>query len=66
MSAKKWIPSNLKKGAFTAQAQNADMGTQQFANAVLSGRVKANATTKRRASLAKTFKKMAQNRKRGK
>ena len=62
--AKKWIQkAKLKKGAFTKKANAAGMGVQAYANKVLKKGSKATATTKRQASLAKTFKKMATKRK---
>ena len=58
--AKKWIQkAKLKEGAFTKKAKAAGMGVQAYANKVLKKGSKATATTKRQASLAKTFKKMA-------
>ena len=62
--AKKWIQkAKLKEGAFTKKANAAGMGVQAYANKVLKKGSKATATTKRQASLAKTFKKMASRRK---
>jgi|TARA_R110000824_G_scaffold139387_2_gene304483 hypothetical protein len=62
--AKKWIQkAKLKEGAFTKKAKAAGMGVQAYANKVLKKGSKATATTKRQASLAKTFKKMASRRK---
>ena len=63
---KNWIKSAIKKpGAFTAQRdrynrnhQGKDLTTNQFANLVLKPKSKFSAKTKRRASLAKTLKKM--------
>jgi|TARA_R110000824_G_scaffold301266_1_gene489264 hypothetical protein len=60
----KWIQkAKLKKGAFTKKANAAGMGVQAYANKVLKKGSKATATTKKQASLAKTFKKMASRRK---
>ena len=60
----KWIQkAKLKKGAFTKNANAAGMGVQAYANKVLEKGSKATATTKKQASLAKTFKKMASRRK---
>jgi hypothetical protein len=60
----KWIQkAKLKKGAFTKKANAAGMSVQAYANKVLKKGSKATATTKRQASLAKTFKKMASRRK---
>ena len=62
--AKKWIQkAKLKEGAFTKKAKAAGMGVQAYANKVLKKGSKATTTTKRQASLAKTFKKMATKRK---
>jgi len=55
-----WIQkANLKKGAFTKQAKNADMSVQGFANKVTKNPGDYSPTTVRRARLAQTFKKMA-------
>ena len=55
-----WIQkANLKKGAFTKQAKNADMSVQGFANKVTKSPGDYSPTTVRRARLAQTFKKMA-------
>jgi hypothetical protein len=60
----KWIQkAKLKKGAFTKKANAAGISVQAYANKVLKKGSKATATTKRQASLAKTFKKMASRRK---
>ena len=60
----KWIQkAKLKKGAFTKKANAAGMSVQAYANKVLKKGSKATATTKRQASLAKTFKKMVSRRK---
>jgi hypothetical protein len=60
----KWIQkAKLKKGAFTKKANAAGMSVQAYANKVLKKGSKATTTTKRQASLAKTFKKMATKRK---
>ena len=63
--AKKWIQkAKLKKGAFTKKANAAGYkDVQAYANKVLKKGSKATTTTKRQASLAKTFKKMATKRK---
>ena len=62
--AKKWIQkAKLKEGAFTKKAKAAGMGVQAYANKVLKKGSKATTTTKKQASLAKTFKKMASRRK---
>ena len=60
----KWIQkAKLKKGAFTKKANAAGMSVQAYANKVLKKGSKATTTTKRQASLAKTFKKMEKKRK---
>ena len=60
MAEHKWIQkANLKEGAFTKQAKKAGMSVQAFASKVLKKGSKASALTKKRATLAKTFKKMA-------
>ena len=64
MSDNKWIQkANLKEGAFTRQAEEAGMSVQAFANKVLKKDSTASPLTKKRARLAKTFKKMAKKRK---
>jgi hypothetical protein len=56
---KNWIAGAIRKpGSFTAQAKKAGMGVQAFAKKVLKKGSKASTTTKRRAALAKTLKKM--------
>jgi hypothetical protein len=56
----RWIQdAKLKKGAFTKKAKAAGMGVQAYANKVLKKGSKASTKTKRQASLAKTFKRMA-------
>jgi len=59
-SSGKWIQgAHLRKGSFTKQAKSAGMGVQEYATKVLKPGSKASTLTKRRARLAKTFKKMA-------
>jgi hypothetical protein len=54
MNNKNWIQSAIKKpGSFTAQAKRADMGTQSFANKVLSNKDKFSKRTEQRAALAR-------------
>lgn len=56
---KKWIQKAIKKpGSFTAQAKKAGMGVQEYAGKVLQKGSEASATTKRRAILARTLKKL--------
>lgn len=57
----RWIQSaKLKKGAFTKKAKAAGFkDVQAYANKVLKKGSKASTKTKRQASLAKTFKRMA-------
>jgi len=59
----KWIPKDLKKGAFTAQAKKAGMGVQEYASKVTKPGSKASATTKRRGNLAKVFARLAKKKK---
>jgi hypothetical protein len=55
-----WIQGAVKRpGAFTAKANAAGMGVQEYANHVLREGSHASTRTKRQAALAKTFKKMA-------
>ena len=63
---KKWIPQNLKKGAFTKQAKAAGMTVLQFARHVIANKKRYSKTTVRRAYLALTFAKMARKKKRKK
>ena len=66
MAKKNWIQGAIKKpGAFTAQrdrynrAHNGkNLSTNQFANKVLAKGSKFSPTTKRRANLAKTLRKL--------
>ena len=56
----RWIQgAKLKKGAFTRKAKNAGKSVQAYANQVLKKGSKFTTKTKRQASLAKTFKRMA-------
>tara|TARA_Y100000310_G_C20061797_1_gene525328 strand:+ start:286 stop:474 length:189 start_codon:yes stop_codon:yes gene_type:complete len=56
----KWIQkANLKKGAFTRQAEKAGMSVQGYANKVTANPSRYSSTTVKRARLAKTFKAMA-------
>ncbi len=62
---KKWIQKATKAmkkkgttGAFSKQAKKAKMSTKAYATKVLKPGSKASATTKKRATLAKTFAKM--------
>ena len=62
--AEKWIASAVKHpGSFTKFAKEHHMGVQAAADAVISGRLKADKKTKMRARLAKTFAGMARNQK---
>ena len=55
-----WIDNAVKRpGAFTAKANAAGMGVQEYANYVTRDGSQASTLTKRQANLAKTFKKMA-------
>lgn len=56
----KWIQKmDLKKGAFTAQANRAKKSVSEFADEVTKNPEKFSATTRKRAILAKTFKKIS-------
>jgi hypothetical protein len=67
MAKKNWIQSAIKKpGAFTAQKarynrthKGKDLTTNQFASLVLKPKSKFSATTRRRANLAKTLRRMS-------
>jgi len=64
--AEKWIQTAIPKsheGRFTAQAKKKGMSVSAFANAVLSGKVKASTQTKKRARLAKTLGKLSRKKK---
>lgn len=58
MAKEKWIPKDLKKGAFTKKAKAHGMGVQEYADKVLSDKSKASKRTKLQANLARTFSKM--------
>jgi|TARA_R100000306_G_C4326588_1_gene117995 hypothetical protein len=66
MAKKDWIRGAIKKpGAFTAQRdrynrthKGKNLTTSQFASLVLKPKSRFSATTKRRANLAKTLRKM--------
>lgn len=59
-----WMQKAVKKpGSFTKQAKRAGMTVPQFAKHVLKPGSKATQTTKRRARLAQTFRKVAAKRK---
>jgi hypothetical protein len=58
--AEKWIQkAHLKEGSFTKQAKGAGQSVQGFAAKVHANPNKFSAKTERRASLARTFAKMA-------
>jgi hypothetical protein len=59
MAKKKWIPKDLKEGAFTKKAKAAGMSVQKYAQTVMKKGSKASTTTKRQANLARTFSKIA-------
>lgn len=63
MAKKKWIPKDLYKGALTRKAKQRGMTAQEFARMVMANPEKFDTKTVRQASLAKTFKKIAQKRK---
>ena len=57
--SRNWIAGAIgKPGSFTKQAKSAGMGVQAFAAKVTKPGSKASTTTKRRANLAKTLKKL--------
>jgi len=61
---KNWIKGAVKRpGAFTKKAKAAGMSISAFASKVLKKGSKSSTRTKRQASLAKTFRKMARKRK---
>mgnify|MGYP003146989340 CR=1 FL=1 len=61
---KNWIAGAVKRpGAFTRKAKAAGMSVSAYASKVLKKGSKASTRTKKQASLAKTFKKMARKRK---
>ena len=62
MAKKKWIPTNLKEGAFTKKAKAAGMSVAAYAHHVLAKGSNADTKTKRQASLALTFQAMARKR----
>lgn len=47
-----------RPGAFTAKAKAAGMSVDEYLRAVLSGKIRASARTKKQAALAKAFKTM--------
>ena len=67
MAAKNWIKGAIKKpGAFTSQRdrynrthKGKNLTTNQFASLVLKPKSKFSATTRRRANLAKTLRRMS-------
>jgi hypothetical protein len=59
-----WIAKAVKHpGSFTRSAKRAGMGVQAYARKVTAKGSKASSTTKRRARLAQTFRKLATLRK---
>ncbi len=58
-SKKKWIPKKMKKGSFTKYC-----GGKVTDECIRRGLKSSNPTTRKRASLAKTFRKMSRKRKR--
>ena len=60
----KWIQSAIKKpGSFTKQAKKAGKSVGAFATQVLKKGSKASTTTKRRANLARTLRRLARAKK---
>jgi hypothetical protein len=63
-SDRNWMAKAVKRpGAFTKKAKAAGMSVSAYANKVLKKDSKASTRTKRQASLAKTFRKIAKKRK---
>lgn len=62
--AKKWIPKKMDEGAFTRKAKAAGMSVSEYAAHVLREGSTADTKTKRQASLARTFSRIAKRRKR--
>ena len=57
-----WIAGAIKhKGSFTRQAKKAGKSVGEYASSVLKKGSKASTTTKRRATLAKTLRKISQS-----
>ena len=55
---KKWIPKNLKKGAFTSWCSAQGFGNKVTSECIAAGKKSKNPTTRRRANLAATFRKL--------
>ena len=62
---KKWIPKNLKKGAFTAWCSAQGFGNKVTPACIAAGKKSKNPTTVRRANLAATLRKLPRKKKRG-
>ena len=61
----RWIQAiGMKKGAFTAKAKAAGMGTQAYARQVTAEGSRASTQTKRQANLAKTLSRLSKRKKR--
>ena len=59
-SSSNWMQSSgIKTGAFTAKANAHHLNVSSYAKDVMSGKSNANTKTKREASLAETFEKLA-------
>jgi hypothetical protein len=57
---KNWVQgARLHKGAFTAKAKAAGKSVQAYAKSVIANPEKHSGTTRKQASLARTFSKMA-------
>jgi len=66
MAKKKWIPGDLKEGAFTAKAKKAGKPVQQYASQVLANPDNYDTKTVKQANLAKTFNRIAKGNKKKK
>lgn len=59
-SSSHWMQSAIKRpGAFTAKSKAHGMSVPKYASEVMSGKEKADTRTKKQASLAQTFEKLA-------
>jgi len=61
---KKWIPKNLKKGAFTTYCRSKGF-SGVTSECIQMGKASKNPTTRRRANLAATLRKLPRKKKRG-
>lgn len=59
-SSKNWMQGAVKHpGAFTRKAKAHGVSVKKYASEVMTGKAKADGSTKRQASLAQTFEKLA-------